>query len=36
MSLIRLQKPLKTRGRAGIFRKSIPYIPQLEPIRHNI
>jgi len=36
MSLNRLQKPLKNRGRAGIFRKSIPHIPLLEPTRHNI
>lgn len=36
MSLNRLHKSNKTRGRAGIYRKSIPYIPCLESTRHNI
>ena len=36
MSLNRLQNPIKTRGRAGIFRKSIPYIPFPKPSRYHI
>ena len=36
MSPFRLQKLRKIHGRAGLFGKSIPYIPYLEIIRHNI
>jgi hypothetical protein len=36
MSLNRLQKPPQTRGRAGIYRKTLPYILYVEIAKHNI